>query len=80
MTELFVRLSRYFSSHRTVCWLSMVALFAFFGYFAAQIHLEEDINKSPVWSPSTAQKNLGPPTQFWGVNVIQKSLVLRHRQ
>ena len=45
MTELFVRLSRYFSSHRTVCWLSMVALFAFFGYFAAQIHLEEDINK-----------------------------------
>jgi len=45
MTELFVRLSRYFSSHRTVCWLSMVALFAFFGYYAAQIHLEEDINK-----------------------------------
>ena len=36
--------------------------------------------RSPVWSPSTAQKNLGPPTQFWGVNVIQKSLVLRHRQ
>ena len=45
MTELFVRLSRYFSSHRTVCWLSMVALFAFFGYYAAQIHLEEYINK-----------------------------------
>lgn len=45
MTELFIRLSRYFRSHRIVCWLSMAALFAFFGYFAAQLHLEEDINK-----------------------------------
>lgn len=45
MTELFIRLSRYFRSHRIVCWLSMAALFAFFGYFAVQLHLEEDINK-----------------------------------
>ena len=45
MTELFIRLSRYFRSHRIVCWLSMAALFAFFGYFATQLHLEEDINK-----------------------------------
>ena len=45
MTELFIRLSRYFRSHRAVCWLSMVALFVFFGYFAIQLHLEEDINK-----------------------------------
>ena len=45
MTELFIRIYQYFRHHRTVCWLSMVALFAFFGYFAAQIHLEEDINK-----------------------------------
>ena len=45
MTQLFIRLSEYFRSHRAICWLSMVALFAFFGYFAMQIHLEEDINK-----------------------------------
>ena len=45
MTNLFIRLSRYFGSHRIVCWLSMVALFAFFGCFATQLHLEEDINK-----------------------------------
>ena len=45
MTELFIRLSRYFRSHRIACWLSMIALFAFFGFFAAQLHLEEDINK-----------------------------------
>ena len=45
MTELFIRLSRYFRSHRIVCWLSMIALFVFFGFFALQLHLEEDINK-----------------------------------
>ena len=45
MTELFIRLSRYFHSHRAFCWLSMIALFAFFGFFATQLHLEEDINK-----------------------------------
>ena len=45
MTELFIRLSRYFNSHRIVCWLSMITLFVFFGCFAAQLHLEEDINK-----------------------------------
>ncbi|MBO5591407.1 MAG: MMPL family transporter [Prevotella sp.] len=45
MTNLLIRLAQYFRSHRLVCWLSMVALFAFFGYFATQIHLEEDINK-----------------------------------
>ena len=45
MTALFVSLSRYFHRHRAVCWLSMAVLFAFFGFFAAQLHLEEDINK-----------------------------------
>lgn len=45
MTELLIRLSRYFRSHRAVCWLSIATLFVFFGYFAAQLHLEEDINK-----------------------------------
>lgn len=45
MTELFVHIYRFFRNHRAVCWLSMVALFAFFGYFASRIHLEEDINK-----------------------------------
>ena len=45
MTQLFIRLSEYFRSHRAICWLSMAALFVFFGYFAMQIHLEEDINK-----------------------------------
>ena len=45
MTQLFVAIYHYFRNHRPVYWLSLVALFAFFGYFALQIHLEEDINK-----------------------------------
>lgn len=45
MTNLFICFARYFCNHRAICWLSMVALFAFFGFFAVQIHLEEDINK-----------------------------------
>ena len=45
MTDYFIHIYHYFRNHRLVCWLSMVALFAFFGYFATQLHLEEDINK-----------------------------------
>ena len=45
MTSLFIRVYRYFRSHRAVCWLSMVLLLVFFGWQASLIHLEEDIDK-----------------------------------
>ena len=45
MTKAFIRLFDYFQNHKAVYWASMVALFVFFGYFAMQIHLEEDIDK-----------------------------------
>ena len=45
MTELCIRIYRFFRRHRMVCWISLVVLFAFFGYCASCIHLEEDINK-----------------------------------
>jgi len=45
MTKLFIIIYIFLRDHRTLCRLSMVALFAFFGFYAAQIHLEEDINK-----------------------------------
>ena len=45
MTGLFIRLYKYFRDHQAVCWLSMVSLFVFLGYFATSIHLEEDIDK-----------------------------------
>lgn len=45
MTEFCIKIYRFFRNHRAVFWLSMVALFVFFGYFASKIYLEEDINK-----------------------------------
>ncbi len=45
MTNFFIAIYRYFRSHRAVYWGVMIALFAFFGYFSMQIHLEEDLNK-----------------------------------
>ena len=42
---MFIHIYRYFHRHRLQCWVSMFALFAFFGFFAVQLHLEEDINK-----------------------------------
>ena len=45
MTKAFIRLFDYFQNHKAAYWASMVALFVFFGYFAMQIHLEEDIDK-----------------------------------
>ncbi len=45
MTNFFIRLYRFFRSHRAIHWGTMIVLFAFFGYFAAQLHLEEDLNK-----------------------------------
>ncbi|MFS2716175.1 hypothetical protein AAH068_14755 [Bacteroides uniformis] len=45
MTELCIRVYRYFRRHCALYWFSLVGLFLFCGYFAAQIHLEEDLNK-----------------------------------
>lgn len=45
MTRLFIEIYQYFKGHRVVFWTSMIVLFVLFGFFAAQIHLEEDINK-----------------------------------
>lgn len=45
MTQFCINVYRYFRSHRAVYWTSMVMLFVIFGYFASQIHLEEDLGK-----------------------------------
>jgi len=45
MTELFIKIYRYFSRNRAVYWASMLTLFAVCAFFASQIHLEEDLNK-----------------------------------
>ena len=73
MTELFVRISRYFSSHRTAFWLSMAAVFVFFGYFAAQIHLEEDINKL---MPSSKNEDGTTKLAFADLKIKDKTFLL----
>ena len=73
MTDLFVRISRYFGNHRAVCWLSMIAVFAFFGYFAAQIHLEEDINKL---MPSSKNEDGTTKLAFADLKIKDKTFLL----
>jgi len=45
VTQFCIKIYRYFRAHRGVYAAVLVALVAFFGYFASQIHLEEDLNK-----------------------------------
>ena len=73
MTRLFIRLASYFSSHRAVCWLSMAALFVFFGYFAMQIHLEEDINKL---MPSSKNEDGTTKLAFADLKIKDKTFLL----
>ena len=73
MTQLFIRLSEYFRSHRTICWLSMIVLFVFFGYFAMQIHLEEDINKL---MPSSKNEDGTTKLAFANLKIKDKTFLL----
>ena len=73
MTQLFIRLSEYFHSHRAIYWLSMAALFVFFGYFAFQIHLEEDINKL---MPSSKNEDGTTKLAFANLKIKDKTFLL----
>ncbi len=73
MTTLFIRLYRYFRDHQTVFWLSMVALFVFFGYFATRIHLEEDIDKL---MPSSKNEDGTTKLAFANLRIKDKTFLL----
>ncbi len=73
MTSFFVRLSQYFCKHQTVCWLSMLIFFVFFGYFATQIHLEEDINKL---IPSSKNEDGTTKLAFANLKIKDKTFLL----
>ena len=45
MTTLCIKIYYYFRSHRAVFWAVLIFLFAFLGFYASKIHLEEDLNK-----------------------------------
>ena len=73
MTELFIHIYRYFRNHSMVCWLSMVALFLCFGYFATQIHLEEDINQL---MPSSKNEDGSTKLAFADLKIKDKVFLL----
>ncbi len=73
MTRLFVKLSQYFSTHRAVCFGSMALVFVFFGYFAFQIHLEEDINKL---MPSSKNEDGTTKLAFADLKIKDKTFLL----
>ena len=76
MTNFFIRIYHYFRNHRLVCWLSMVALFVFFGYFSAQLHLEEDINKL---MPSSKNEDGTTKLAFADLKIKDKTFLLFER-
>ncbi|MCD7714717.1 MAG: hypothetical protein LUI08_07330, partial [Prevotella sp.] len=73
MTRLCICIYHYFRNHRAVCWLSLVALFVFFGYFAAQIHLEEDLNKL---MPSSKNEDGSTKLAFADLRIKDKTFLL----
>lgn len=73
MTEFCIRIYRFFRNHRAVFYLSMIALYAFFGYFASQIHLEEDINKL---MPSSKNEDGTTKLAFANLRIKDKTFLL----
>lgn len=73
MTELFVCIYRFFRSHRVVCWLSMLLLFLFFGFYAMRIHLEEDIDKL---MPSSRNEDGSMKLAFASLKIKDKTFLL----
>ncbi|MBQ0056794.1 MAG: MMPL family transporter [Bacteroidales bacterium] len=73
MTEICLTIYRFFRSHRAFFWSLMVALFAFFGFFAAQIHLEEDIAKL---LPSSKNEDGTTKLAFADLKIKDKTFLL----
>lgn len=73
MTQLCIKIYRYFRAHRLVYWMLMLGLFAFFGYFAAQIHLEEDIAKL---LPSSKNEDGTTKLAFADLKIKDKTFIL----
>ncbi len=73
MTEFCIKIYRYFSKHRIVFWVSMIALYALFGYFASKIYLEEDINKL---MPSSKNEDGTTKLAFANLRIKDKTFLL----
>lgn len=73
MTELCLKIYRYFRQNRWVCWGSMLLLFVGLGFLASQIHLEEDINKL---MPSSKNEDGSTKLAFAELRIKDKTFLL----
>ena len=73
MTGFCIKTYRFFRAHRVAYWLTMVVLFGFFGFFAAQLHLEEDLNKL---MPSSKNADGTTKLAFADLRIKDKTFVL----
>lgn len=73
MTKVFVELYHYLKKHRAIMWCSMLLLFLVCGWFASQIHLEEDLNKL---MPSSKNEDGTTKLAFSNLRIIDKTFLL----
>lgn len=73
MTNLFIRLYKFFDSHRAIWILSMVALLGFFGYYSSKIHLEEDIARL---LPASRNEDGSIKLAFSSLRIKDKAFIL----
>lgn len=73
MTEFCIKVYHYFRSHRMVCWISMIIWFVCCGFFAFQIHLEEDINKL---LPASTNEDGSTKLAFANLKIKDKTFLL----
>lgn len=73
MTELCIKVYHYFRNHRKICWISMIAWFVCCGFFASQIHLEEDINKL---LPASTNEDGSTKLAFANLKIKDKTFLL----
>ena len=73
MTKLCIKIYHFFHNNRDIFWSSMIILFIGFGYFASQIHLEEDLNKL---LPSSKDENGNTKLAFSNLKIKDKTFLL----
>jgi len=73
MINLFIEIYRFFKDKHTLLWTVLISLFAVFGYFASQIHFEEDINKL---MPSSKNKDGSTKLAFADLRIKDKTFLL----
>src|SRR5574344_2237610 len=73
MTNFFIKIYRFFKNKRAWLWSALIFLFIVFGYFASQIHFEEDINKL---MPSSKNKDGSTKLAFADLRIKDKIYLL----